>query len=120
MTDYPMPESLDDYFNGLDSWTATDEESATHQRLIWIESTELVPISEFYGAQGRETALVCYDRAATYDFPGARSILALHVQRDLGLRQFTMRQERFPTVPLAEHWLASAACLPAPWSPSTR
>lgn len=108
------PATLQEYFEDLTSWTASDTESAWQLKRNSLQDTELLPIAEYHGPHGRETALICFNAAATWDeIPGTPSIDAIHIQRDLAQRVFTMRAEQVPTVPLAERWLADRG-IPVP------
>jgi len=101
-----FPPALEGYFTDLQNWSASDAESAQLLASLNLQDTELVALSEFHGSHGRETALICFDAAATWDIPGTAEIVAIHVQRELADRVFTLRSTQLPTVPLAHQWLA--------------
>ncbi|MGI5353008.1 hypothetical protein ACQEU8_33240 [Streptomyces sp. CA-250714] len=68
-------------------------------------------LAAHHTANGRDTYLLCYDRAAIWeDVPGAAEYVAMHIVRDLSGRTFTIDVKRLPTEPLALNWLLSEGC----------
>ncbi|MFF9560358.1 hypothetical protein ACF1DY_31660 [Streptomyces albus] len=68
-------------------------------------------LATHHTADGRDTYLLCYDKAAVWEnAPGTAEYVAVHIARDLIGRTFTIFAERLPTEPLALNWLLSEGC----------
>ncbi|WP_148588789.1 hypothetical protein [Streptomyces sp. WAC01526] len=77
---------------------------------VTLSDDMLVPLAEHHSADGRDTYLLLYDRAAIWDIPGTAEYVTLHITRDTGQRTFDFAHERHPVIPLAQNWLIRQGC----------
>ncbi|MFE1174236.1 hypothetical protein [Streptomyces sp. NPDC058773] len=106
MTDFHAP--VPDY--RLDGFTPATEQTEDAFLSVTLSDDMLVPLAEHHSADGRETYLLLYDRAAIWDIPGTAEYVTLHITRDAAQRTFDFTHERHPVIPLAQNWLIRQGC----------
>lgn len=100
----PVPEYRIDGFEAASEQIEEDFSSVT------LTDDLFVTLADHHNADGHDSYLLLYDRAAIWDIPGAAEYLSLHITRDVEQRTFTFAFERHPVVPLAQNWLTSRGC----------
>ncbi|PCG85052.1 hypothetical protein CIB93_16185 [Streptomyces sp. WZ.A104] len=110
MTHAHEPEASDYRIDGFEAATEAIEEDFYS---VTISDDMFVPLAEHHSDDGRDSYLLFYDQAATWDIPGTAEYVAFHLTRDTEQRTFTFAYERAPIVPLAQNWLVRRGCPPA-------
>ncbi|MFH8684221.1 hypothetical protein [Streptomyces lydicus] len=77
---------------------------------VTLSDDMLQPLAEHHSADGRNTYLLLYDRAAIWDSPGTAEFVTLHITRDIKQRTFGFEHARHPVIPLAQNWLIRQGC----------
>lgn len=90
-------------------------EAATEQIEEGFSSATLtddlfVTLADHHSADGRDSYLLLYDRAAIWDTPGTAEYVTLHITRDIEQRTSGFNHERHPVVPSAQNWLVRRGC----------
>ncbi|MFH8586016.1 hypothetical protein ACH4GP_16640 [Streptomyces celluloflavus] len=94
----------------LDGFEAATERTEDDFFSVTLSDDMLVPLAEHHSADGRNTYLLLYDRAAIWDIPGTAEYVTLHITRDTAQRTFGFAHERHPVIPLAQNWLIRQGC----------
>ncbi|MFG3112855.1 hypothetical protein ACGF4C_00485 [Streptomyces sp. NPDC048197] len=94
----------------LDGYKATTEQTEDDFFAVTLSDDMLVPLAEHHSADGRDTYLLLYDRAAIWDVPGTAEYVTLHLARDTAERTFDFAHARHPVIPLAQNWLIRQGC----------
>lgn len=106
----------DDFYAGLehDYRLADFQARAKSVEDDFIQATlsddMFVPMADHHSADGRNSYLLFYDRAAIWDVPGQAEFVALHITRDPEQSTFDFAIQRAPVVPLAQSWLIQRGC----------
>ncbi|MGW1374702.1 hypothetical protein ACWD6P_10590 [Streptomyces sp. NPDC002446] len=77
---------------------------------VTLSDDMFVTLADHHSADGRDTYLLLFDRAATWDIPGTAEYVSLHITRDVERRTFDFEYARHPVVPLAQNWLVRQGC----------
>lgn len=94
----------------LDGYKAATEQTEDDFVSVTLSDDMLVPLAEHHRADGRDTYLLLYDRAAIWDIPGTAEYVTLHITRDTAERTFDFAHGRHPVIPLAQNWLVRQGC----------
>ncbi|MGG7569197.1 hypothetical protein [Streptomyces sirii] len=94
----------------LDGYKAASEQIEDDFFSVTLSDDMLVPLAEHHSADGRDTYLLLYDRAAIWDIPGMAEYISLHITRDVDQRTFDFGYENHPVIPLAQNWLIRQGC----------
>ncbi|KIZ14956.1 hypothetical protein [Streptomyces natalensis] len=94
----------------FDSFEAATEQTEDDFFSVTLSDDMLVPLAEHHSADGRDTYLLLYDRAAIWDIPGTAEYVTLHITRDTVQRTFDFAHERHPVIPQAQNWLIRQGC----------
>ncbi|MEV3853152.1 hypothetical protein AB0J38_02375 [Streptomyces sp. NPDC050095] len=92
---------------GFQAATERIEDNFLHATL---SDDMFVPMVDHHTADGRDSYLLFYDRAAIWDVPGQAEFVALHITRDPDQHSFGFGIERASAVPLAQNWLIQRGC----------
>lgn len=94
----------------LDGFQAATEQVEDDFCSVTLSDDLFAPLSEHHSADGRDSYLLLYDRAAIWDIPGTAEYVTLHITRDVERGTFDFVSERHPVVPLAQNWLIRRGC----------
>ncbi|MGY4954828.1 hypothetical protein [Streptomyces nigrescens] len=94
----------------IDGFEAATEQTEDDFFSVTLSDDMLVPRAEHHSADGRDTYLLLYDRAAIWDIPGTAEYVTLHITRDTAQRTFDFAHKRHPVIPLAQNWLIRQGC----------
>ncbi|MEV1026651.1 hypothetical protein [Streptomyces sp. NPDC050264] len=94
---------------GFQAATERVEDDFIH---VTISDDMFVPMAAHHSADGRDSYLLFYDRAAIWGVPGQAEFVALRITRDIDQRTYTFDIERAAVVPLAQNWLIRQGCPP--------
>lgn len=94
----------------IDGFEAATEQFEDDFSSITLSDDLFVPFSEHHTADGRDSYMLLYDRAAIWDIPGTAEYVTLHIARDVEQRTFDFASQRHPVVPLAQNWLTRRGC----------
>ncbi|SOE32561.1 hypothetical protein [Streptomyces sp. OK228] len=100
----PTPDYRIDGFEAATEQIEDDFSSAT------LSGDLFVPVAEHHSADGRDSYLLLYDRAAIWDIPGTAEYVTLHITRNVEQRTFDFASERHPVAPLAQNSLIRRGC----------
>ncbi|MFH8515756.1 hypothetical protein ACH4CE_11680 [Streptomyces gelaticus] len=109
MTDTYETKAPDYRIDGFEAATERIEEDFFS---VTISDDMFMPLAEHQSADGRDSYLLFYDRAAIWDARGTAEYVALHLTRDVEQRTFAFDCERAPVAPLAQNWLTRRGCPP--------
>ncbi|SEC12685.1 hypothetical protein [Streptomyces sp. 2314.4] len=94
----------------IDGFEAATERVEEAFFSLTLSDDMFVPLAEHHSADGRDTYLLLYDRAAIWDIPGMAEYVSLHITRDSDQRTFDFAYECQPVIPLAHNWLIRQGC----------
>ncbi|WP_411133020.1 hypothetical protein [Streptomyces sp. C10] len=94
----------------IDGFEAATERIEEGFFSLTLSDDMFVPLAEHHSADGRDTYLLLYDRAAIWDIPGMAEYVSLHITRDNDQRTFDFAYESHPVIPLAQNWLIRQGC----------
>lgn len=94
----------------LNGFQAATEQIDDDFSSVTLSDDLFVPLAEHHSADGRDSYLLLYDRAAIWDIPGTAEYVTLHITRDVERGTFDFASERHPVVPLAQNWLIRRGC----------
>jgi hypothetical protein len=87
---------------------------------VTLSDDMFVTLAAHHVADGRDSYLLLYDRAAIWDIPGSAEYVTLHITRDVEHQTFTFEHGRHPIAPLAQNWLVRRGCPPSGAEPTDR
>ncbi|MGY0488304.1 hypothetical protein [Streptomyces sp. WG-D5] len=108
----------DDFYESLEhDYRITGFQAATkdiedHFVRATLSDDLFVPMADHHSADGLDSYLLFYDRAAVWDAPGQAEFVALHITRTPEQSTFDFAIQRAPVVPLAQNWLIQRGCPP--------
>ncbi|MEU9987876.1 hypothetical protein AB0E10_13950 [Streptomyces sp. NPDC048045] len=94
----------------IDGFEASTEKIEEDFSSTTITGDEFVTLATHHDADGRDSYLLLYDRAAIWDIPGTAEYVSLHITRDVEQRTFTFSSARHSVAPLAQNWLIGRGC----------
>ncbi|WP_405539650.1 hypothetical protein OG787_46850 [Streptomyces sp. NBC_00075] len=94
----------------IDGFEAATEQIEEDFSSVTLTDDLFVTLTDYHSADGRDSYLLLYDRAAIWDIPGTAEYVTLHITRDVEQQTFDFTSERHPVVPLAQNWLVHRGC----------